>query len=157
MFLNLILGVSLTWQLWPKRGNSDQCDKRTRSHKYEWTSYNHMHVCLIIFGYSGSISQKDAIGTLGGTTFFIYLLKSSWFSGGSLAYCSSWGHKESDTTWWLKKNKKLIYNVFAVHQSESFIHIFILFCILSHCGLSWDIEYRSLHCSVGGLVYPFYI
>ena len=38
----------------------------------------------------------------------------------------------------------------AVQQSDSVIHIHALFFyILFHDGLSWDIEYSSLCCTVG--------
>ena len=47
---------------------------------------------------------------------------------------------------------QLIYNVVlisSVQQSDLFICIYILFNILSHYGLSQDIEYSSLCCTVG--------
>ena len=30
---------------------------------------------------------------------------------GNLAYCSPWGHKESDTTEWLSSNKTIVYKI----------------------------------------------
>ena len=35
---------------------------------------------------------------------------------GSLAYCSPWGHKESDTTERLNNNSPLVYGAFQVAQ-----------------------------------------
>ena len=46
----------------------------------------------------------------------------------------------------------LNYNVVlitAVQQSDPIKYIYILFHVLFHCGLSQDIEYSSLSCTVG--------
>ena len=40
----------------------------------------------------------------------------------------------------------------AVQQSDSVIHIYILFYILFHYGLSQDVEYSSLYYTVGPAV-----
>ena len=47
---------------------------------------------------------------------------------------------------------QLIYNVvliYAVQQSDTDTHIYVLFHILSHYGLSQDIQYSSLCYTVG--------
>ena len=56
---------------------------------------------------------------------------------------------------------QLAYNVVllsAVQQSDSVIHIYILFYILFHYGLSQDVEYSSLCSKVGPCCFSiFYI
>ena len=55
---------------------------------------------------------------------------------------------------------QLIYNVVlisAIQQRNSVIHVYILFPILFHSGLSQDMEHSPLCYTVDLFVYPFYI
>ena len=128
VFLSLILGVSWTWQLWPREGNPDQCDRCTRSHNYKWTSYDQMHIYLIVFGCSGSISQKDAIGTLGETIFNFF--------------------------YWSIVDLQCV-NFCCTAKWFSYTCIYILFHILFHDGVSQDTEYSALCNSRFSLVIYF--
>ena len=96
------------------------------------------------------------------------LIKKKMWSVHSMEYYSTLKRKEiltPATTWinllfflfFKKFEVELTYNVSAVQQSDSVVHIYTFYLYSFPYGLSQDIEYSSLCCTVGPVVYPFSI